>query len=206
MDRLTYNFRVFLGALALLVLVGLCVHRADAAVIDGTFAMPTKYVDGTDLPIANIKHIQVEVGTCTSVAPAVFGTKEGEHLVAPPALTYAVTVPRAFGNFCARARTVTQLGTIGDYVGPAWVAKVEPKPNPPSLFTVATVVFEAKIHPTYGLVAGRRVGTIALGASCYADANGLPYAGADLYRVLLSAVKLSKTPRSELLMAKCEAG
>ena len=201
MDRLTLNFKLFLAGLALITLVGLCVHRADAATLDGTFAYPTKYVTGADLPLASIKHVRVEVGTCAGTA---FGTLEGSQFVAPPATTFAVTVPRAFGDFCMRAQAETTLGNISDWTGVARKTIAEPKPNPPVFVTINAVVYEAKIHPTQGLFAGRKVGTVALGAKCYADANGLPYAGADLYRVTLATVDLNKTPRSELLLAQCE--
>jgi hypothetical protein len=195
--------RVLFTAIAALALVGIILAtRADAATLEGSYTLPTKYVDGTDLPVANIEHVRVEVGTCTAAGE--FGTVEGSQLVPPPATTFTITVPRMFGEFCAQAQTETTLANLSEFTLPVKVTKVEPQPEPPVFVTVATTVYEAKIHPTQGLVAGRQVGKAELGTRCYGDEEGRPFAGPDLYRVWLSNVDLSKTPRSELLLAKCE--
>ncbi len=200
---MTTKFRLFLAALALLSLVGLCVHRASfAATVNGTVATPTKYVDGTDLAVANIKHMQVEIGTCASLSPAVFGTKEGEQLVIPTTSSsaWSVTVPRPFGDFCARSRTVTQLGTISDYTGAVFITKVEPKPNPPVLVVVNVVAYELNLTPN-GVKLGRAVGTVSLGTECSQAAYSTNWG---IYHVVSrDAVTLSKPPKSAEIVAQC---
>lgn len=199
--RTSDSANLWLGFLAFLMLLGLCVHRADAATIDGTFALPTKYVDGSNLPVANIKHIRVQVGTCNGAA---FGTVEGTQLVVPPATVFAVVVPRPFGEFCVQAQTETTLGTLSDFVGPARVTKVEPKPNPPTLVTVNIVAYETQWNPGRGTVIGRAVGTVALGTAC--GSQRIARQGQrQFYEVPLDVVDLSVLPASAIVVAQCEA-
>ena len=199
MRKLSFAVLVlFAGAAAL-------VGHSYAATIPGTITYPTKYVDGTDLPAANIKQFDVQVGTCatTGTSPT-FGTVEGTGTIVPPATSYSVTVPRSFGDFCVRSRTVTTLGTVGDFGGAALGSKAEPKPNPP-LVTVATVAYEIKLHPLEGPTLGRNVGTVPLGTPC---PNPEPIVGTDFYAIPTDAVTLdkNKTPKSAVLVAKCAAG
>jgi hypothetical protein len=122
-----------------------------------------------------------------------------------PATTTTVT-GLAAGTWCFAARTVDSFGLQSAFTLPVSkvVAPTSP-PKPPVLTTVNLVVYETRIHPTQGLVAGREVGTIALGEKCYADAAGNPQVGVDLYRVRFSDVTLTKAPKSELLVAQCAA-
>jgi hypothetical protein len=180
MNSFTYNFRAFIGGLVLLALVLFLCARADAATVTGVVTTPVNYVDGSALPLSAIKHLQVEVGTCASVGTAAtFGTKEGESLVVPVGAntTYTVTSPRAFGDFCVRVRTVTTLGTVGDYTPAAYKTIAEPKPNPP-MFTIATIAYELREY-SGGTLRFVQIGTVPLGVQCgnklvgqYADFTG----------------------------------
>lgn len=200
-DYLPAAFATWLGFLAFVVLLGLCVHRADAATIDGTFTLPTKYVDGADLPAANIKHIRVQVGTCNGTA---FGAVEGTQLVVPPATAFAVVVPRAFGDFCVQAQTETTLGKLSDFTAAAKVTKAEPKPNPPAFVTVNVVAYEVRWHPGRGTVLGAPVGTVARGVTC--GDSVITTRGPREYReVPIDVVNLRRLPDSAIVVAECEA-
>jgi hypothetical protein len=161
--------RVRPSCYALLVPLVLCVGvpiSAGAATIGGSYTLPTKYSDGTPLPQSAIKHIRVEVGTCTGApdTPS-FGVKEGEQLVPPPATSFSVSVSRTFGDFCARAITVTQGGAESDPVCCAKRSIAEPKPNPPTLLTIATIAYELRQYSN-GTLRFVQVGTVPLGAAC----------------------------------------
>jgi hypothetical protein len=179
----------------------LATASANAATVNGNFTLPTKYVDGTDLPVANIKHIRIEIGTCTTAGA--FAVKEGEVLVAPPALTYSGTVARAFGKFCARGQTETTLGTLSDFTLAVSVTKDEPKPQPPALATpTVAAVFELIPDKWDGVRLGRNVGVVPAGTEC--DPNREPLLG--WYDVKdHSQITFTKNkPKSEVLVAKCE--
>jgi hypothetical protein len=173
---------------------------APAATINGNFTLPTKYEDGTTLPVANIKHIRIEIGTCTSTGA--FAVKEGEVLVAPPALTYSGAVARAFGKFCARGQTETTLGTLSDFTLAVTVTKDEPKPQPPVLATpTVAAVFELIPDKFDGVRLGRNVGWVDAGTACKDNAPLLGwYEVADNSDVNFTKVK----PKSEVLVTKCE--
>lgn len=169
---------------------------AHAATLTGSFTLPTQYEDGSPLPASNIKHIRVEVGTCSLSAQ--FLAKEGEQLVPPPATTWTVTVPRTFGQFCARAQTETTLGTLSAWTPSVTKTIAEPPPKPPVLSTVGGWAWDLKNGNL------RFVGTIDAGQPC----SGLaPLAGEDLFAVERAAVRLEKKPRpGSRLVAVCEAG
>lgn len=187
--------------LALITVAGLVAVRcAHAATLSGSFALPTQYEDGTALPQASIKHIRVEVGTC--LAGPAFGVKEGEQLVPPPATAWAVTVPRAFGQFCGRAQTETVTGSLSSWTGPVTRTITEPPPKPPVLSSSITIAYETwqfsgKVY------LGRSVGTLPLGVPC----------GAAVYQSFLvtyyeiprEAVNLTKVPKAGPLVTQCVA-
>jgi hypothetical protein len=185
----------------LLVVAALVVALpVPAATVNGNFTLPTKYEDGSDLPVANIKHVRIEIGTCT--ATNTFAVKEGEVLVAPPALTYSGTVARAFGKFCARGQTETTLGTLSAFTLAVNVTKAEPKPEPPVLATpTVAAVFELIPDQFDGVRLGRNVGWVDAGTAC---ANNAPLLG--WYEVAdQSDIHFTKNkPKSEVLVTKCE--
>lgn len=187
------------AVVALVLVLFLAFKPGHAATVNGGFTLPTKYVDGTDLPVANIKHIRIEIGTCT--ASNAFGVKEGEVLVPPPTLTYSGTVARAFGRFCARGQTETTLGTLSDFTLAVWVDKAEPKPQPPVLATpTVAAVFEILPDKFDGVRLGRNVGWVDAGTLCK-DNEVLPgwYEVADNRDVELN----KPNPKSAVLVTKC---
>jgi hypothetical protein len=192
------------GAMCLATLVfvlglGAIVHRADAATVSGTITHATKYDDGSDLG-SNYKQARVEVGTCVSNA---FGVKEGEATVAPGTTAWSVTVPRAFGDFCARAVSETVSGLLSSYTAVVKVTKVEPKPQPPVLATpTVAAVYELIPDKWDGVRLGRNVGTVPAGTGC--DPNREPILG--WYDVKdHSQIKFTKNkPKSDVLVTKCQ--
>jgi hypothetical protein len=183
-----------------LLLAALLPLAANGATINGNFTLPTKYEDGSDLPVANIKHVRIEIGTCT--ATNTFAVKEGEVLVAPPALTYSGTVARVFGKFCARGQTETTLGTLSAFTLAVNVTKAEPKPEPPVLATpTVAAVFELIPDRFDGVRLGRNVGWVDAGTACKDNAPLL-----DWYEVAdKSDIHFTKNkPKSDVLVTKCE--
>jgi hypothetical protein len=186
---------IVLSVLVLLI-ASVFASLAHAATLTGSFTLPTQYEDGSPLPQANIKHIRVEVGTCS--ASTQFLAKEGEQLVPPPATTWTVTVPRTFGQFCARAQTETTLGTLSAWTPSVTKTIAEPPPKPPVLLTTGGWAWDLKNGNL------RFVGTIDAGKPC---AGLAPLAGEDLFPVKRTDVRLEKNPRpGSRLVAVCEAG
>jgi hypothetical protein len=187
--------------LTLLAVAGLLLVRgAHAATLTGTFALPTQYEDGTPLPVANIKHIRVEVGTC--VAGPAFGMKEGEQLVPPPATAFSATAPRAFGQFCVRAQTETVSGMLSAWTGVVTKTITEPNPKPPVLSSSITIAYETwqfrdKVY------LGRSVGTLPLGTPC--GAAVYQSFGATYYEIPREAVTFTKAPKAGPLVTQCKA-
>jgi hypothetical protein len=205
LDRhyLPASVALWLAVLLLLSMLGLIATRAHAADLTGTFTLPTQNTDGTTIGTTDaITQVRVEYSLCSGTSA--FGTKIAEVVVPAPGTSY--TFPGVnFGKFCIRAYAKNALG-IESAATPVVVRDYQaPTPKPPVLGAVSVLVFETRIHPTQGLVAGRQVGTVELGTKCFADELGQPIAGSDLYRVRFSDVTLDKAPKSELLVAKCAA-
>lgn len=203
MDRLTHNFRLFLAGLTLLMLVGLCVHRADAADISGSFTYPTQFEDGSALSLSQIAAVRIEYGSCSGTA---FGVKAGEVSVAPPATSFTIT-GLSPGTYCLRAYTRTTAAAGGlDSAPTSVVSKVIPFPPPkPPVFTVVNIVaYEVLPHPVEGTRLGRNVGTVPLGTAC-GDEPVVSTMRGDFHEVSLDAVTFTKMPKSALVVAKCGA-
>jgi hypothetical protein len=195
-----------LALIVFIVLLGMIVHRADAADATVNWTHPTQRTDNTPLAIGEIQSTEVQWIKCAAGNTWPASGTPASRAVAAPGTTTTIT-GLDYGTWCFRARTVPVLNPTtdqSDWTGTVWAQYLAP-PKPPVLQAVSKIAYEAKIHPTQGLVAGRAVGTVELGTTCYADENGQPYAGADLYRVTLANVQLTKTPRSELLLAQCAA-
>lgn len=190
MDRLTHNFRLFLAGLILLTLVGLCVHRADAADISGSFTYPTQFEDGTPLSLSQIAAVRVEYGSCAGSA---FGTKAGEVSVTPPTTAFTIT-GLAPGTYCLRAytRTVAAAGGL-DSAPTGVVSKVIPfpPPKPPVFVTVAVIAGMLQV-PVYSISANGKLSTlmgfIDAGKAC-AEPILLTYRGSAFREVSRADVK-----------------
>jgi hypothetical protein len=168
--------------------------RVFAATITGSFTLPSTYVDNSPLPVANIRQVRVRVATCNAGA---VGTVEGTALVAPPATTFSITVPRAFGNFCVDAQLETTTGKLSDFTVPVIKTIDEPKPNPPVLtVTTATTAYELRPGAT-GVFNFVAVGTVPLKRVCGPRIVG-KYAA-------ITGAKLTKPVTGGIIAAKCAA-
>lgn len=178
---------------AFVILIGMVfASLAKAATLTGSFTLPTQYEDGSPLPVANIKHIRVQVGTCSVSDQVVTG--EGEQLVAPPATAFSVTVPRAFGRFCARAQTETVSGLLSAWTPSVVKVIAEPAPKPPTLLTIASIAYELRQYNN-GTLRFVQVGTVPLGAECSTRLAG-DYAAFD-------GAKLTKPTQGGIIAARC---
>jgi hypothetical protein len=190
--------RVALIVLAALVLLLALTFAsvAKAATLTGSYTLPTQYEDGTPLPVANIKHIRVEAGTCSPAG--LFGANEGTQLVIPPGAAFSITSPRAFGKFCVRAQTETVSGTLSEWSNTVVKTIAEPAPKPPVMLTTGGWVWTLKANGTL-----RFVGTIPAGRRC---AGLSPLMEPDLFPVERRDVRLEQ-PVSKLLplVAQCGA-
>lgn len=191
-------------ATIVLLLIGILYAATPAKAAEATlnWEMPTQREDGSALLPSELASTAIKYGICESGQVPSSGAT-----ITVPAPAATVTIPSLTpGNWCFAASAVDVFGLQSAFTLP--VSKtVNPTspPKPPVFVTVDLRVYETRIHPTKGLVAGREVGTIALGEKCFTDANGDPMAGDDLYRVRFSDVTLLKAPKSELLVAKCAA-
>lgn len=199
--HLRISISVWLAALVTLALVGLIATRAQAADATLNWTLPTQRVDNSPVTISELKHTEIVYGLC---AAGQLPATPASAVFVSPATTGKIT-GLGYGTWCFAARVSDTDGLLSALTGVVSKIVLAP-PKPPVLMTVAVTVYEVKIHPTQGLVAGRAVGTIALGAKCYEDVAGGAFVGADLYGVKLASVKLDKPPRSELLVAKCATG
>ena len=162
MDRLTFNFRAFLGGLALLMLVGLVAFNVQAATLSGTFSYPTTRTGGEPFASSEVREVRVEYGLCVSGAfPA---TPAGTVVVPAPTQTYTTPTVSA-GTWCLRAKLVDTGGRESAYTPTATrVIQVSP-PNPPTLFTVTTVAYELRLYKN-NTMRFVQVGTVPRGAPC----------------------------------------
>jgi hypothetical protein len=201
--RVPTRFSVWLGFLVFLVLLGLCVHRADAADAELTWTYPATNVDGTAIPATgagSVASTLIEWGTCSGAA---FGTKAGGATVPAPAKTYTVT-GLAVGTHCFRAAVTNSYGTQSDWTGAVQKVIAPPKPNPPVIVTVNLVAYEVRWHQGRGTVLGAPVGTVALGTAC--GSQRITTAGPrKYYEVPLDKVDLRRLPSSAIVVAQCEA-
>ena len=161
-----------------------------------TWEHPTENEDGSPLPFENIGGYELQYGICGGEQTIIDSSTVGK------ATTYTIPLPDpAWGKWCVDARTVTVTGVKSR---PASVTReIIVPPMPPKMVTINTVVYDTRIHPVQGLVAHRAVGWAALGSECYADPNGMPFVGSDLYGIKPETVALSKQPQSELLVVQC---
>lgn len=188
-----------LVAIALALILG---TRARAATIVVTWAHPTQYTDGSDLPLTSIKETLVEYGQCAAQTGNTWGTKAGETRVTAPATTVQITT-NFFGNICARGYTVTQLGSVSDASNVGAVVKAEPKPKPPVFVTTLADVYEVKQHPIEGTSLGRMVGTAPLGTPCGDEPVVYDWRWGEFHEVSVDTVTFTKAPKSAIVVARC---
>lgn len=192
----------FFAALLLLTLVGLIVHRADAAEATLTWTLPAQNTDGSAIPTTGagaITSSRVEWGSCAGSA---FGTKAGEATVPAPGATYTVA-GLAPATWCFRAFASNSYGVESGPSGVVSKVVVPPTPKPPVLVTVNVVAYEVLPHPIEGTRLGRNVGTVRLGTACGPEPVVQTFGGT-YYEVPREAVALTKTPKSAVVVAQCE--
>jgi hypothetical protein len=154
------------------------------------------------LSVSQIASTRVEWGSCSGTA---FGVKIAEAVVPAPATSYTVT-GLSPGTYCLRAYTRATVAAGGlESVPTAAVQKVIPfpPPNPPVFVTVTiATVYEVLAHPIEGVRLGRNVGTVPRGTPCGDET--IVYG--DYHVVDLSAVDLTRTPKSSVVVARCALG
>lgn len=199
---MTTRVSTWLGFLVFVTLLGLIVHRADAADATVTWTHPTAFSDGSALSLAQIASTRIEYGTC---AGAAFGTAAGSVTVPAPAAS-GVVPNLTPGTWCFRAFTRTTTAAGGLESGPSNVAQrviAFPPPNPPTLSATITVAFEVNLTPSGLAKLGRDVGNLPLGTPCSEDvivANN----HATYYSVAMDAVTLYRKPKSSVVVTECK--
>jgi hypothetical protein len=177
------------------LVLALATLTAGAASISGTFTYPTKFVDGTNLTLAQIERMRIEYGSCSGSA---FGTKQGEVIVNPPATSFTIT-GLAPGVYCLRAYTRTTAAAGALESDPTNVLSHTlpwPKPEPGTLVTVSTVARLIDGKGRVSIVAG----SVPLGTACGEVVNG-EWAEVDRDDVKLNL--LGRVFRQATIVAKC---
>lgn len=198
--RLPATLALWLAFLLALSLIGLVVHRADAADLSVAWSLPTQNTDGSAIPTTGdgaLTATRVEWGSCSGSA---FGTKAGEVTVALPATSARLTGIEP-GTWCVRAFARNGYGAESAASNVASRTIAAPVPKPPALVTVSQVAYEVLPHPIEGTRLGRNVGTVLLGTACGEE----PVVGPDYFEVPRDTVTLTRTPKSGVVVARCEA-
>jgi len=168
-----------------------------------TWTHPTQNTDGSIIPATgngSIAQTRVEWGTCSSTGG--FGTKESEVVVQYP--TSTVTINNFVGGetVCFRAFSKNTYGVESN--ASAVIAKTfdAPKPRPPVLSTVITVAYEVTLDRKLDLRLARQVGTVEIGSPCM-DTPMQTNKGV-YYPIDFQYVTFSRTPKSSIVVTKCE--
>ena len=175
-----------------------------AATATLTWTHPTQNTDGSMIPSngnGSIAQTRIEWGTCSSTGG--FGTKESEIVVQYP--ENSVTINNFVGGetVCFRAFSKNTYGVESN--ASAVVAKTfdAPKPRPPVLSAVVSVVYQIKMNDKLEIRVARRVGTIDIGTPCV-DTPIMTKNKGVYYPVDFSYVRFKRTPKSSIVVTKCE--
>lgn len=179
-----------------------------------TWTPPTQYTNGNPLPLADLGGFKAFYGPQGNVAATTIDIPDRN------ATTYQITgLTAAEWEFAMTAYLNPTLGGIeSDRTNSVFkvvqvpassaqaTATVQLKPNPPTLVTVESVVYEIKLHPTT-LVAslGRRVGVIAYGVPCQGDSPLVVNDRGGYYAVPTELALVTKPAKSDVLVARCAA-
>lgn len=202
--RVPTRLAVWLGALVFITLLGLCVHRADAADASLTWTHPTQRTDNSALALADIKETEIQYAPCAAgnTWPAT-GTPASKVVTAPAAATTITGL--AYGTWCFRARTVPVLNPATDqsaWTGPVWAIYLAP-PKPPVLGVVNIVAYDVRWQQGGGTKLARAIGTVPLGTTC-GDHPITRRGTRSYYEVPLDKVDLRSLPNSAIVVAECE--
>lgn len=184
-----------------LALFSLIPSTALAATATLQWAMPTQNVDGSSIPLTGngaIVQSKVEYGPCTAGGMTV----ENTVLVDAPLTTVTVNGFVGGETACFRVRVRNSYGIESDPSNVVSKTFDAPKPRPPVLLSTITVAYQIKMNSKLEIRLARRVGTIDTGTPCV-DTPILTNKGI-YYPVDPSYVRFTRTPRSSVVVTKCE--
>lgn len=191
-----------MNRLALLVLGALLTLPAWPATLNVSWSHPTEFTDGSPLAVSQIQHTRIEYGDCS--APGVWGTKQGETTVVPPATSVQITVS-GWGNKCVRGYTRATAAAGGLESAASNVAYKlvpVPQPKPPTMTTVENFVYELNLKGNGEIKLASRVGTVAFGVPC-GDVPVVQRGGRTYYEVSPEYVDFARAPNSAIVVAAC---
>ena len=196
--RVPTRLAVWLGALLFVSLLGLLVHRADAAEATLNWTHPSQRVDNTPIAITEIRETQIDWAKCA--AGNTFPTSVDGTKAVPAPGTQTTITGLSYGTWCFRARSVDTGGLVSDNSGTVWKQYIAP-PKPPVITTVGGLVWEMRTHPVDGPYLARVAGTIVPGKACQGLA---PQTGFDLFTVSAQDADLNRKPNpNSTLVAQC---
>jgi hypothetical protein len=195
----------FARNVVVIALVALCMAMCAFAAFAQTgptanvsWTNPTTRTDGTTLSTTQIKATEIDYGLCpTGTFPA---TPAGTAVNTGSGTAMAIPLP-SYGSWCFRARTVdtTDVKSVNsNVVSRQWLAP----PNPPVLSSTITVAYEISFSRWGDVKLGRNVGTMPLGTPCI-DNPILTNKGY-YYEIDPALVKLTKRPKSAIIVTRCE--
>ena len=171
---------------------------------DLSWTAPTKNTDGSAL--TNLAGYKVRAATsaaglatatAVTVGPAV--TAYTWPNLAAGTWFFDVRASNSAGIDSAPTPAVSTAIVLASATANASVT-VNTQPNPPSGLTVVQkTAYEIKSSRWDGVILGRNVGTVPLGTACGSE----PIVGTSYYEVPRKSVTFTKTPKSDLIVAKC---
>ena len=173
---------------------------ASAADVQVTWVNPTQRVDGSSLPVAELRGTRVEHGTCNG---ALFGTKNGEVIAAASATS--ATIVLGSGLHCFRAYARASDGATGflESVATNVVSRqvLPAPPNPPGSLVVQQLTAFTLVKSQDRLVM-LPVGTVPGDTACIGSqvvvTDGVTY-----HAVPTNAVTFSGSVRPVVVFARC---
>jgi len=126
--------------------------QTATGVINATFTVDTKYVDGSPMPASEVIQQRVAWGTCGTGNALV--TKLGEHKLAGSARSDSITGLAVPGTYCVGVFTTAQKAGADPvesdpiYGSLTFTKPVTPKPGPPGTITMTcTLVINGQNQP-----------------------------------------------------------
>jgi hypothetical protein len=175
-----------------------------------TWTPPAQYTNGAPLPLSdlggfkiyhnlrgqpldNVVDIPQEAATTYSLTGLTAGDRE-----------FAMTAYTDAGVESAQSNSVFKVVQVAASSAQADVS-VLLKPEPPTIVTVESVVYEIKIHPVTQVASlGRQVGAIAYGVACIGEPVVTTGRG-EYYEVPADLAYVAKPPKSDIIVARCAA-
>ena len=167
-----------------------------------SWTVPTEREDGS--PLNNLAGYNIYYGTDTNSLTnieVVSNHGTSEYIIgnlAADTWYFAMTSVDADGRESSNKSNVASKTIIGNSASNNASIIITYPPKPPVLNTVEQIAYEIKDHPTKGVVLGRAVGTIDLGVGC-----DMMFNIEDYYKVPRELVTFTKSPKSNIIVAKC---